>query len=402
MTLPEPFTPEDCDLRGFPFMPLHVQRLRDSELAGTASPEACWAAVLLWCASWHQVPAASVPNNPRLLASLAGYGRDVAAWEAVAAQALHGFVLCSDDRLYHPVVAQEARSAWGMRVTASENGKRGNEIRWAKNRPPIAPRSDSDRPPIAKRSQQTETETGTKTDRQSPVTSEPVDNFVEEPETGEIESAPERVINRPPSFRGGSIETPRGDEAEGAGGAVPEEEINSPPRTGGAGMAPHSAANQVRGASEAPLLSSGEGRGGRATKTASDSITAMAWQVETQLHALGIPDCKRTSATLLEQLRAGHVPADYVMAAQALADQLKRKPGSVKKPFGWILGTVSVWPVAAAPIGAEKLCKPALQAAQDAPESNPELVAKAKAELAALADRMRRGPKKPVQRAKTA
>ena len=371
MTLPDPFTPEDCDLRGFPFMPLHVQRLRDSELAGTASPEACWAAVLLWCASWHQVPAASVPNNPRLLAVLAGYGRDVAAWEAVAAQALHGFVECSDGRLYHPVVAGEALQALGKQVKQATKGRLSGEARRAKrdlNRgstavDPLLNRGSTAVATVVE--QQTETETGTKTDRQSHVTHQPVDNFASDPS---FDAAPERVINRPPSFRGGSIETPQGDETAAAGGAGPEEEINSPPRNGGAGMAPHSAANQVRGASEAPLLPRGEGRGSRAAKTDSDSITAMAWQVETQLQALGIPDCKRTSGTLLEQLRAGHVPADYVMAAQALADQLKRKPGSIKKPFGWILGTVSVWPVKSAPLADEKPCKPALQDSATDPE----------------------------------
>lgn len=110
--LPEPLTPADCDLQDFPFMPLHVARLRDSDLASEAHPEACWYAVLLWAASWHQLPAASLPDNDVVLARLCGLGRDVRTFAEHRAEALRGFVLCSDGRLYHPVVAEQARSAW--------------------------------------------------------------------------------------------------------------------------------------------------------------------------------------------------------------------------------------------------------------------------------------------------
>ena len=71
--LPDPMTPTGCDLTDFAFMPLDVLRLRDSELASNETPEACWAAVLLWAASWHQVPAASIPNDDRWIAKAAGY-----------------------------------------------------------------------------------------------------------------------------------------------------------------------------------------------------------------------------------------------------------------------------------------------------------------------------------------
>ncbi|MBX3653221.1 MAG: DUF1376 domain-containing protein [Ramlibacter sp.] len=105
-------TQADCDLRDFPFMPLDVVRLRDSDLAATESADAFRAAVLLWCASWHQVPAASLPDDDRVLANLAGYGRVVREWQKVREGSLRGWVLCSDNRLYHPVVADKAREAW--------------------------------------------------------------------------------------------------------------------------------------------------------------------------------------------------------------------------------------------------------------------------------------------------
>ena len=117
----EPLTPQDCDLRDFAFMPLDVVRLRDSDLAATETPEACWAAVLLWCASWHQIPAASLPDDDRVLANLAGFGRVVKEWKRVKLGALRGWILCNDGRLYHPVIAEKALDAW--------SGKQGRKWR---------------------------------------------------------------------------------------------------------------------------------------------------------------------------------------------------------------------------------------------------------------------------------
>lgn len=111
----DPLVPADCDLRDFPFMPLDVARLRDSDLASDEPPEACWAAVLLWCASWHQVPAASIPNSEAWIAKAAGYlsrGKIDPAWKRVRNGALRGWIECDDGRLYHPVVAEKARDAW--------------------------------------------------------------------------------------------------------------------------------------------------------------------------------------------------------------------------------------------------------------------------------------------------
>lgn len=109
---PAPLTPPDCDLRDFAFMPLDVARLRDSDLAIQVGAEEFRAAVLLWCAAWHQVPAASLPDDDKALAALAGYGRVVAEWRKHREGALYGWVKCDDGRLYHPVVAEKARDAW--------------------------------------------------------------------------------------------------------------------------------------------------------------------------------------------------------------------------------------------------------------------------------------------------
>jgi hypothetical protein len=109
--MPEPFVPSDLDLRDFPNMPLDVVRLRDSDLSVTATGDEFRAAILLWCAAWHQLPASSLPDDDRMLARYAGYGRDLKGWKAVRTVALHGFVKCNDGRLYHPVIGDMAIKA---------------------------------------------------------------------------------------------------------------------------------------------------------------------------------------------------------------------------------------------------------------------------------------------------
>ena len=126
----EPPVPADVDLRDFAFMPLDVVRLRDSDLAGVASAEEFRCAVLLWCASWHQVPAASLPDDDAVLASLAGFGRSVKEWRKHKPGAMRGWGKCSDGRLYHPVVAEKAVEAWNKRRTASAKGKAGALAKW--------------------------------------------------------------------------------------------------------------------------------------------------------------------------------------------------------------------------------------------------------------------------------
>ncbi len=116
MTAPRPLTPPDADLQDFPFMPLHVARLRDSDLAAEGDPEGCWYAVLLWCAAWHQSPAGSLPDNDAVLTKLCGLGRDSRTFRKHRADALRGFVLCDDGRLYHPVIAEQVLSGWESKL----------------------------------------------------------------------------------------------------------------------------------------------------------------------------------------------------------------------------------------------------------------------------------------------
>lgn len=113
--LPAPLTTHDIDLRNFPDMPLEVARLRDSGLRRKSSGDEFKAAILLWCAAWHQKPAGSLPNDDEELADLAFYGTGklaVRAFLKVKAMAMRGWTLASDGRWYHPRLAAKALMAW--------------------------------------------------------------------------------------------------------------------------------------------------------------------------------------------------------------------------------------------------------------------------------------------------
>lgn len=124
-----PFVSADVDLRGLPWMRLDTQRLLDSDMFALSTGDEFKFAVALWCKSWSQTPAASLPNDDRILAHLSGAG---ARWKKVKAMALRGWILCDDGRLYHPVVAEMALQAWEERLAYQERqeGRQSREERF--------------------------------------------------------------------------------------------------------------------------------------------------------------------------------------------------------------------------------------------------------------------------------
>lgn len=128
--LPEPLVPAEVDLRDFGFMPLEIERLRRSRawLYAKRQPECGFYMLNLWAASWHEVPAASLEDDDDVLASLAMC--DEKRWHKVRDIVLHGWVKCSDGRLYHPVVAEKAFDAWSKRMSSSGKGRAGAASRW--------------------------------------------------------------------------------------------------------------------------------------------------------------------------------------------------------------------------------------------------------------------------------
>lgn len=111
--LQPPLVPPDVDLRDYPRMPLKVVRLRDSDLVTYSTGDEFKAAVLLWCAAWHQVPAGSLPNDDKWLAKHSGSGR---SWKKDRAGAMRGWMECSDGRLYHPVLSETVMESWATKL----------------------------------------------------------------------------------------------------------------------------------------------------------------------------------------------------------------------------------------------------------------------------------------------
>ncbi len=131
----EPLTDPAVDVAGLPGFMLNVVRLLSSELVAISTGDEFKAAVLLWCRSWQQTPACSLPDDDRVLASFAGLGADVKKWRKVRDVALRGFVRCADGRLYHPVLVEDAKRA----SKARQQRRDAIDRRWG-NAPTEVPR----------------------------------------------------------------------------------------------------------------------------------------------------------------------------------------------------------------------------------------------------------------------
>lgn len=115
-TRPDPLVPAEVDLTDFAFMPLRIEQLKRSRawLKAKRRPELAFYMINLWTGSWHERPAASLEPDDDVLADMARC--DPVKWDKVKEAALHGWVLCSDGRLYHPIVAEIALEAWKGKV----------------------------------------------------------------------------------------------------------------------------------------------------------------------------------------------------------------------------------------------------------------------------------------------
>lgn len=140
---PLPLVPAEVDLRDFGFMPLDVATLMSSSLWVKAKkdPRVGHAAVSLWCRSWHEVPAASLPNDDELLADFAGC--DEVEFARIKERVLANFVLCTDGRLYHEHVAKKALEAWDAKLARLERTRAATAAREAKR---LAAEADAHKP----------------------------------------------------------------------------------------------------------------------------------------------------------------------------------------------------------------------------------------------------------------
>lgn len=109
--LPAPLTPAGCNLQDFPHTPILRSRLFGSSFHARSTDSEWRAGVTLWLKAWEQIPAGSLPDDDIELCRLAELARDLKTWKKLKAGAMRGWVLCSDGRLYHPVVAEVVTNA---------------------------------------------------------------------------------------------------------------------------------------------------------------------------------------------------------------------------------------------------------------------------------------------------
>lgn len=123
--LPEPLVPIDCDCTDLDGFMLNVERLMASELVALSSHEVVGAALFLWCRAWKQRPAASLPDDDRVLAAYARLS--LPRFRKMRHEILRGFVKCSDGRLYHKTLGAEAMRSFGWKRSAVMRRERDAE-----------------------------------------------------------------------------------------------------------------------------------------------------------------------------------------------------------------------------------------------------------------------------------
>ena len=109
-SIPAPLVPAEVDCTDLDGFMLNVERLMASELVALSSHEVIGAALLLWCRAWKQRPAASLPNDDKVIAAFARM--PLPRFRKLRDEVLRGFVLCQDGRLYHSTLAKEAVNAY--------------------------------------------------------------------------------------------------------------------------------------------------------------------------------------------------------------------------------------------------------------------------------------------------
>ena len=131
--LPAPPVPADLDLRRLWWMKLDIGALLNSDFnTEVINGEAWRAGVTLYMKAWHQVPAGSLPNSDVKLCHLAGLGRDLRTWRKIKADALHGFTLCNDGRLYHRFLCGMALEAFDEVTRSEERRQRERDRKRAR------------------------------------------------------------------------------------------------------------------------------------------------------------------------------------------------------------------------------------------------------------------------------
>jgi hypothetical protein len=113
----KPPYPSDLEAKGWS-LDLDYERIEQSDTWAIASAEQRPWLLMLWLVSWRQVPAASLPNNHRLIAARLGMPEaKFTEWSDVL---LSGWELCSDGRFYHRTLTEHVLRMAGKRIKDRE------------------------------------------------------------------------------------------------------------------------------------------------------------------------------------------------------------------------------------------------------------------------------------------
>ena len=115
-------------------MPLLTDRLACSLFMRIGNNAQLGAALRLWIHAWGERSAGSLPNDRRWLADVAKLSD---RWSSEAEVVLHGFILCSDGRLYHPTICEIAKRRFAQlqgRQRGAALSRRRHEAKRIENR----------------------------------------------------------------------------------------------------------------------------------------------------------------------------------------------------------------------------------------------------------------------------
>ena len=133
----EPLVASHINLAKFPWAPVRLGFLESHPLLLIENAEPFRALIVLIAKAWKEQPAGTLPNNNNRLAEMAGFGRDVNAWNKVRDEVLDEWILAIDGRWHHAETAGWVHQAWESKLRAeafSEQQRQRAQIGAAKRR----------------------------------------------------------------------------------------------------------------------------------------------------------------------------------------------------------------------------------------------------------------------------
>ncbi len=131
--LPDPLISEEIELN-YPYFSTYAVEELGSPLMNATSAEEFRAAHRLKLWAWSRRPIGSLPNNDTILANLAGsaYFGSTDLWTEHKDSIMQEFILCKDNRWYHPRLVGCAMFCWKQKIGKSRGGKNSAKQRAEK------------------------------------------------------------------------------------------------------------------------------------------------------------------------------------------------------------------------------------------------------------------------------